>query len=158
MNILLIENRGKHLAFVNEVLSTMGVPPTKEGNNENVAVIKDMDEDKVIAVIGFNSDAGTNYEIGVTQNHEILYMEDYSTVTSKDKYSEEIKRHISLWLLNYLTRSAVGDSSPLGPQEGTYYFDIGINAERDKDNLLADSYDLIKDTLNTVKESLGFSI
>jgi len=158
MNILLTENRGKHLAFVNEVLSTMGVPPTKEGNNENVAVIKDMDEDKVIAVIGFNSDAGTNHYTGIREEHEILYMEPYSKVTSNDKYTDEIKRLTSLWLLNYLTRSVVASSSPLGFTDGINVFQVGINVVKDKENIITESYELVRDTFETVVRSLGFSI
>jgi hypothetical protein len=158
MRIVLIENRGKHLAFVNEVLSTMGVAATKEDNNENVAVIKDMDEDKVIAVIGFNSDAGTNYHTDMREEHEILYMEPYSKVTSNDKYTDEIKKHTSLWLLNYLTRSVVASSSPLGFTDRVDVFQVGINVAEDKENILTESYSLVRNTFEQVARSLGFSI
>jgi hypothetical protein len=156
MNLVLTENRGKHLVFVNQILASMSLPATTENANENVSVILDMDSNKIVAVVGFNSDAGTNYYDGMTENHEILYMEDYSKISGNEKYTGEIKRLISLWLLNYLTRSAVSSSSFLGVDTEAKVFQVGINVLRDKNGLLRESYDLVSQTFNQVTKSLGF--
>ncbi|MFQ3190910.1 MAG: hypothetical protein ACI936_002046 [Paraglaciecola sp.] len=59
----------------------------------------------------------------------ILYMEEFTTVSTNEKYNDEIKRLTSLWLLNYLTRSAVSYSSPLGTSKTTSIFQVGINVQ-----------------------------
>lgn len=159
MSITLIENRGENLNYVNQVLALKGIPATKENNNENVAILKETDTGKVIGIVGFNSDSGRDYHEGnIIVNHEILYLADYTKVTTNSVFTEAIKKLVSEWVLNYLIRRAVCSSKPLGTPNVKLSFDVGINRLADKNNLLEDCFNLIEQSLDSILEPLGYKL
>lgn len=158
MSIILIENRGSNLNYVNKVLGSLGIKETKQDNNENAAVIIDKSSEKVLGVIGFNSDSGCDrYDGNLVVHHEILYLENYTKVTKNPAYTCKIQELVSDWILNYLTRQAVSASEPLGTPDTNNTFQVGINRLADKDMLLEHAYELKKDTLNAMLKPFGFN-
>ncbi len=158
MSIILIENRGSNLGYVNKVLTSLGIEETKQDNNQNAAVIIDKDSEKVLGIIGFNSDSGCDhYNDNVVVHHEILYLEDFTRLSSNKNYRAKIQELVSDWILNYLIRQAVSASEPLGMPNKNQHFQIGINRLADKDTILERAYEQKKHALSGILLPLGFN-
>ena len=135
-NLILVEGTGPLAEEVKRIARNHGFDISEE--NQEICVIKHTGIDKIIAVIGFNSDAGTDYfdhkGQHISLEHERLYIEPQSFI-DKDAQNrlDELPSMIANWVHRYLLKSAISSINHQGFQDKntSQCFEFRINSDVD---------------------------
>jgi hypothetical protein len=119
-HLMLIEGAHQNQEYVEKIAIQYGFKICDE--NQNLCVIKHVSNGKIVAVLGFNSDAGTDYVQNehetLSVEHEILHLEPESFVLKEDGIAELITH----WLYKYLLQSALSSKAASGSDYGSQIF------------------------------------
>lgn len=155
-NLVLIEGTGNNTKNVKAIAREHGFEIREE--NLELCVIKHNLNDRIVAVLGFNSDAGTDYHekdgLNFSLEHELLYMEPQSFVSKDDStILDELADITADWIYRYLLKSAIASIAPCGSNYGSQVFVHRVKG--DVDNIMLWSmrkfkYDLFAGNLDVL--------
>jgi len=135
--IKLIEGTHQNQDYVQQVARKNGFKISDE--NQHLCVIEHVDEGKIIAVLGFSSDAGTDYindgSDEIYLEHERLHLDPLCFISMEDfTLLDPMAEAISGWIYRYLLKSAIDAANPVGCEDGKQLFQFTYN--HDVNNIL----------------------
>jgi len=135
--LILIEGKGEQAEHVKQMARNHNFEIREE--NQNLCIIQHRTDNSIVAILGFRSDAGTDYhtkgETEISLEHEKIYMEDKSFVSKDDlTILDGLADLIAGWMYRYLLSSAVTSARPIGERKSVQVFEHYIS--NDVDNIM----------------------